>query len=146
MRYTNSVDKAQDFCQDGFMKVYKNLNKYDGEGNLEGWVRRVINNNILDSLRKTKNTTIDNTVDGFDFSKYDQPIEDDSKKDEDIKKIIGFIPKLTPAYKKTLELYYLSGLSHKEIAERLGVSINTSKTNLMKAKSKIRDMIKKQKN
>lgn len=146
MKYTNSVDKAEDFCQDGFMKVYRNLNKYDGKGSLEGWVRRVISNNILDSMRKSKNITIDNTVDGFNFSTYDQPIEDDSKKEDDIKKIIGFIPKLTPAYKKTLELYYLSGLSHKEIAERLGVSINTSKTNLMKAKSKIRDMIKKQKN
>jgi len=146
MKYTNSVDKAEDFCQDGFMKVYRNLNKYDGKGSLEGWVRRVISNNILDSMRKSKNITIDNTVDGFNFSTYDQPIEDDSKRGDDIKKIIGFIPKLTPAYKKTLELYYLSGLSHKEIAERLGVSINTSKTNLMKAKSKIRDMIKKQKN
>lgn len=144
MKYTNNSDKAQDFCQDGFMKVYKNLNKYDGKGSLEGWVRRVINNNILDSLRKSKNVAIDNTVDGFNLSTYEQPIEDDSKNEDDIQQIIKFIPKLTPAYRKTLELYYLSGLTHKEIAKKLGVSISSSKTNLMKAKSKIRGMIKKQ--
>ena len=147
MKYTKSRDKAEDLCQDGFMKVYKNLHKYDKTGNLEGWVRRVINNNILDSFRKRKISVGNEFIDDFDFERHDfQQTDDNSETEESIKKVISLIPKLTPAYRKTLELYYLGGLSHKEMPEKLNISDSTSKTNLMKAKIKIKDMLKQEKN
>jgi len=147
MKYTKNRDKAEDLCQDGFMKVYKNLHKYNKSGSLEGWVRRVINNNILDSFRKRKISVGNEFIDDFDFERHDfQQTNDNSETEESIKKVISLIPKLTPAYRKTLELYYLGGLSHKEIAEKLNISDSTSKTNLMKAKIKIKDMLKQEKN
>jgi len=68
-KYTIDPDKAQDFCQNGFIKVYNNISKYEGNGSLEGWVRRVINNNILDELRKGKIEIDDRGDDGFDLSR-----------------------------------------------------------------------------
>ena len=53
-KYTSDISKAQDYCQNGFVKVYNNISKYDGEGSLEAWVKCVINNNIIDVLKKSK--------------------------------------------------------------------------------------------
>ena len=142
MKYTNDVSKAEDFCQNGFIKVHKNLHKYEETGSLAGWVRRVINNSILDELRKNKLSFVDNE-DGFDFSRYDNSDEDYEEEEENlsISDITKVLPQLSPAYKKTFELYYLDGLTHNEIAEELGVSPSTSKTNLMKAKNKIKGLL-----
>jgi RNA polymerase sigma factor (sigma-70 family) len=141
MKYTKDISQAEDFCQNGFMKVYNNLDKYDDSGSLEGWVRRVINNSILDELRKKKMKFVDGE-DGFDFSRYDS--EDEEYKEtipmEDIQKLL---PQLPNSQRKVIELYYIDGLKHDEIAEKLGITASTSKTNLMKAKAKLKNLLPK---
>ena len=142
MKYTKDRNKAEDFCQNGFIKVYKNLNKYDESGSLEGWVRRVINNSILDELRKKKMDFVDGK-DGFDFSRLDvgeEEYEEDELSMDDVERVL---PQLSPAYRKAFELHYLEGLKHDEIAKKLGISSGTSKTNLMKAKKKVRELLGK---
>lgn len=142
MKYTKDRNKAEDFCQNGFIKVYKNLHKYDDSGSLEGWVRRVINNNILDELRKKKMDFVDGEG-GFDFSRLDvgeEPYEEEGLSMSDVRKVL---PQLSPAYRKAFELYYLDGLKHDEIAKKLNISTGTSKTNLMKAKRKVRELLGK---
>ena len=142
MKYTKDKNKAEDFCQNGFIKVYRNLYKWDDTGSLEGWVRRVINNNILDELRKKKLDFVDGEK-GFDFSRLDvgeEPYEEEGLSMKDVRKIL---PQLPPSYKKAFELYYLDGLKHDEIAKKLNISPNTSKTNLMKAKRKVRELLGK---
>ena len=59
MKYTNDINQAQDYCQNGFMKIYNNLDKYTSTGSLESWVKRVINNSIIDETRKQKITAND---------------------------------------------------------------------------------------
>lgn len=144
MRYTKNVDKAQDFCQNGFIKVYKNLDKYDGSGSLEGWVRRVISNNILDELRKEKMTFVDSGDREFDFSRLD--VGDDEYFEpelsmNDVKKVL---PQLPNKQREAFELYILKGLKHDEIAKKLGISVGTSKSNLAKAKKKVKELIGKE--
>ena len=142
MKYTKDRNKAEDFCQNGFIKVHKNLHKWDDTGSLEGWVRRVINNNILDELRKKKLDFVD--VDGgFDFSRLDTSEEEYEEEKFSMSDVRRILPKLSPAYRKTFELYYLDGLKHDEIAKKLGVTPSTSKTNLMKAKKKVRSLLNK---
>ncbi len=133
-KYTIDTDKAQDYCQNGFVKVYDNISKYDGKGSLEGWVRRVINNNILDELRKSKIEIVDRGEEGFDLSKlkYSEDTYEESK--HSIGEIVGLLPYLPPSYKRAFEMYYLDGLQHNEIGKILGISDSTSKTNLMKAR------------
>jgi len=143
MKYTKDRDKAQDFCQNGFLKVYKNLNKYDNSGSLEGWVRRVINNSILDELRKEKMSFVDKGDDGFDFSRLDVGDEEYEESDLSMDDVRNILPQLSQAYRKVFELYYLDGLTHEQIGKKLGISPNTSKTNLMKAKLKVRDILQK---
>jgi len=138
-KYTSDINKAKDYCQNGFMKVYKNLHKYKGGGSLDGWVKSVVRNNILDELRseKTKLKTYDYD---YDYSRIEQPDEpyNETKLDE----ILKAIPMLPPSYRKTFELYYLEGLTHKQIAELLNVSESTSKTNLMKGRNILRKYFK----
>ena len=142
MKYTKDKDKAQDFCQNGFIKVYRNLDKYDNSGSLDGWVRRVINNSILDELRKEKISLTSKSDGDFDFSRLDVGDEEYVEPDLSIEDVKSVLPQLSPAYRKVFELYYLDGLTHEQIGKKLGISPNTSKTNLMKAKLKVRDILK----
>lgn len=140
MKYTKDVDKAQDFCQNGFLKVYNNLNKYDNTGSLDGWVRRIITNSIIDELRKEKSGI--NTVSDDDYvSKLNISDDEYTEPEQNMSDVIKVLHKLSPAYRKTFEMYYLDGLRHEDIAKELGVSINTSKTNLMKAKNNIKKLL-----
>ena len=141
-KYTIDSDKAQDYCQNGFIKVYNNISKYDGEGSLEAWVSCVINNNIIDELRKSKIEICDGDEE-FDFSRVSSSEDEGEESEYSISKIMEVLKYLSPAYKKVFELYYLEGLQHNEISEKLGISTNTSKTNLMKAKKNIKKYLQK---
>ena len=136
-KYTNDINKAMDYCQNGFMKVYKNLHRFDGSGSLEGWVKRVINNNILDEIRKKK---IDFYGGDYDLSRIEGPEE--VYEEPNVDEIIKVIPMLPPSYRKTFELYYMRGYSLREIADMLGVTESTSKTNLMKGRNIIKKYFK----
>jgi len=138
LKYTNDINKAEDFCQNGFMKVYKNLHKYDGGGSLEGWVRRVIQNNVLDELRKKK---IEYTSDEPDWGRVDTDDEPYEEK-YSVEMIESVLTDLSPAYKTVFEMYYFRGMTHRQIAKKLGISEGTSKSNLSKAKIKVRKLIK----
>lgn len=142
-KYTIDVDKAQDFCQNGFIKVYDNISKYDGKGSLEGWVRRVINNNILDELRKGKIEVDDRGEDGFDLSRVKSSEDTYEEPKYTISDIVELLTYLPPSYKRAFEMYYLDGLQHNEISEILGVTTSTSKTNLMKAKRLLKKYLEK---
>lgn len=140
MKYTKNKDEAEDFCQNGFIKVYKNLSKYDEKGSLEGWVRRVINNSILDDLRKKKLSFVSGGDEGFDFSRYnigDEEYEEEFSI-EDIEKVL---PQLSPGFRKAFELHYIDGLKYDEVGKKLGISTSTAKTNAMRAKNKIKEFL-----
>tara|TARA_R110000796_G_C14525784_1_gene431358 strand:- start:641 stop:1210 length:570 start_codon:yes stop_codon:yes gene_type:complete len=141
-KYTSDISKAQDYCQNGFVKVYNNISKYDGEGSLEAWVSCVINNNIIDELRKSKIEICDGDEE-FDFSRVSSSEDESEESEYSISKIMEVLKYLSPAYKKVFELYYLEGLRHNEISEKLGISPSTSKTNLMKAKKNIKKYLQK---
>ena len=71
MKYTNDINTAQDYCQNGFMKVYNNLTKFSGnKRSLKGWVKKVIGNNIIDELRKRNSNIL---RDEPDWSRMDTP-------------------------------------------------------------------------
>lgn len=141
-KYTKDEAKAEDFCQNGFIKAYQNISKYDGKGSIEGWIARVIRNSILDELRKNKISFTNGNSD-FNLDNIGDNIEEPTEEKYNINDIKKVLSKVSKAYKKVFELYYFENLKHKEIAEELGISINTSKTNLMKAKKKIKELLNK---
>jgi RNA polymerase sigma-70 factor (ECF subfamily) len=142
-KYTKDDDKAQEYCQEGFVKVWRKFDKYDGKGSIEGWVRYVIKNTILDIIRKeSKMKYADSGEDSFDFERLDHPQEETplemSKSMADVRNVMSQLP---PQYQRVFSLYYVDGLTHPEIAEELGISVGTSKSNLFKAKKKIQKLL-----
>jgi len=146
MRYAQNTAEAEDLLHDGFIKLYTKLPKYNYEGSFEGWVRRIIVNNAIDFIRKKKEFSVDfrNEHEHIINTKFD----DSSNNLENIEitkikaeKIIQAIQQLSPAYRAVFNMYVLEDMSHKEIAEELGISIGTSKSNLSKAKLRIREIL-----
>ena len=130
LRYATNNDDAQDLLQEGFIKVYKNLDKFRGEGSFEGWVRRVFVNTSIEQFRKKVNV---NSI----SDNEEKAIEDGSMNAIDKlaeKDIIALIQQLSPGYRTVFNLYAIEGYSHKEIGEMLGISEGTSKSQLARAK------------
>tara|TARA_B110000037_G_scaffold222406_1_gene297169 strand:- start:104856 stop:105485 length:630 start_codon:yes stop_codon:yes gene_type:complete len=141
-RYAKDSDEAQDMVQNGFIKVFKKLYVYNFEGSLEGWIRRIMVNTAIDQIRKNKRNP-------FLFEDEDrvQNVEEDvpfsTEEDEFYSKLkaktaIKAISELSPAYRTVFNMYVIEGFTHKEIADYLGISEGTSKSNLAKAKQKLR--------
>ncbi len=136
MKYTNDINTAQDYCQNGFVKVYQNIHKKTRDGSLKGWIRRVINNNILDELRKKK---IKYTSDDSVLGRIEDPTSSEDQYVEKISaiEIMRAAENLSPRFKEVFDLYF-EGYKHEEIAEKLGITVGTSKSNLLKAKANLR--------
>ena len=135
MKYTNDLAVAQDWCQNGFIKVYDNLSKYKQEGSLEGWVRRVITNSILDDKRR-KTLPINYE---FTWELLDEETEEnrDNEIDDNIQQVLHLKDQLPPSQLQIFELV-MDGYKHKDIAKKLNIHEGTSKSNFYKAKGNIR--------
>ena len=139
LRYANGDrDKADDYCQLGFIKVHEKMGMYDGTGSLEGWIRRIISNVIVDELRREKRGPKKKEV---DFGRQD--FEDESPEEPlySLSDIKSAMDTLSPGYKKVFDLYYFHDMSHQEIADELGISDGTSKSNLFKAKAIVKSFL-----
>ncbi|MBL4668123.1 MAG: RNA polymerase sigma factor [Flavobacteriales bacterium] len=143
-RYTNNTEDAKDVLQDGFVKVYRNLKKYTFKGSLEGWIRRIMVNTAIDHFRKHKDVFFVDDEEGYilENSKVESADSIYSQFGESV--IMEAIQSLSPAYKAVFNLNVIEGYQHKEIAEKLGISEGTSKSNLAKAKQNLRQQLLKQ--
>ncbi len=146
MRYTNDRDTAQEVLQEGFMKVFEKLGAFDYKGSFEGWVRRIVANTSIDAIRRSKKNPIltdndnDFKIGGENPMEKQETIELGELKAE---MAMEAIQKLSPAYRTVFNLYVLEEYSHKEIAEMLGISEGTSKSNLAKAKMNLQKILNK---
>jgi len=130
LRYAKDYHSAEDILQEGFIKIYKNLNKFRGEGSFEGWVRRIFVNTAIEHYRKSVNMypllEIDNTDrDVISTNALDMLAEQD---------IVDMIQTLSPGYRTVFNLYVIEGFPHKEIAKMLDISEGTSKSQLARAR------------
>jgi RNA polymerase sigma factor (sigma-70 family) len=146
LRYTGDMDQAKDVLQDGFIKVFASLEKYSQEGSFEGWIRRIVVNTAIDFFRKKKK---DFVLLGEDQSVEDfmDPLEDEDEEDEyefKASQVIEALQFLSPAYRTIFSMYIFDNLQHNEIAERLGISVGTSKSNLAKAKKNLKKILLKE--
>ena len=131
LRYANNSDDAQDLLQEGFIKVYRNLEKFRKEGSFEGWVRRVFVNTAIEHYRRKVNL---NTI----SEKEERTIEDGAWNVLDHlaeKDIIQLVQELSPGYRSVFNMYVIEGYSHKEIGDIAGISEGTSKSQLARAKA-----------
>ena len=144
MRYTNDNDTSQEIVQTSFIKVFDKLSSFDNKGSFEGWIKRIVINTAIDFIRKSKK---DPFLSENDYDFKDEIIHPMEEKEQleilDIKAeiILEAMQKLSPAYRTVFNLYVLEDFSHKEIAEKLGISEGSSKSNLSKARANIQKLI-----
>lgn len=140
LRYFKDRHKAEDMLQEGFILIYKNLDKFDStKGTFYTWASRVVVNVILGDLRKNKIKLAYNEVLPDDQqSDYNVPIHNMS-----MVELVKTIQTLPDGYRMVFNMYVMEGMTHKEISEKVGISINTSKTQLMNAKKAMRQKLEK---
>lgn len=142
MTYCKNSDAAQDMLHDGFLKVFMNIKKYSGRGSFEGWMRRVFVNTILEQFRKEKKEhEIISEIEESHEEVLDENLErlfDDSITEETL---LSMIQQLPPGYRTVFSLYVFEDMSHKQIADQLGIKENASRSQYSRAKSFLKNKI-----
>jgi RNA polymerase sigma-70 factor (ECF subfamily) len=132
-RYSRTKEEAEDTFHEGFMKVFKNLEKFNKTGSLESWIKRIMVNTAIDKYRKNLHNVSEHKV---DISYLDLNLQCSEEVHDKInaEEIMQLVQKLPPGYRIVFNLYAIEGFKHREIAEKLGISEGTSKSNLSDAR------------
>lgn len=138
LRYLKNREDAEDVLVHSFYKILANLHKYSGRGSFEGWMKKLLVNECLMFLRKHNNFHL--SIENAHFIAADEISITDKLGYEDL---VACLDQLPPGYRTVFNLYVIEGYKHKEIAKQLGISINTSKSQLILAKKRMKSIIKK---
>lgn len=138
VRYANGQDDAMDILHEGFIKIFRNIHKYQPGTSLGAWMRRIVVNTAIDYYRKQTRRRTEDIEQAYGVSANDSgPVSQLS-----VQEILSCIQQLSPAYRAVFNLYIIEGYSHKEIAKILNITESTSRSNLVKARIKLKAMLK----
>lgn len=138
LRYAKDKDQAMDILHEGFIKIFRSIKKYKPGTSLTAWMKRIMVNTAIDYYRKMVRRRTEDISEAYDLSS-DNP---DALSMMSSKEILEAVQTLTPAYRLVFNLYIIEGYSHREIAQELDITESTSRSNLVKARSKLRTYIK----
>ncbi len=134
-RYARHQMEAEDFLQDGFIKVFKYIHQFKEESTLQTWIRRIMINNALKHISKS---AFKKELIGIEDN-YDQNIDSGTYAKLSAEEILKLIEELPQGYKIVFNLYAIEGYSHKEIAEKLDIGESTSRSQLLKARRMLQE-------
>ncbi len=134
MRYARDKSEAEDILLEGFIQIYSKVKTYEGRGSFEGWMKRIIVNTAIDYFRKYRRENMHQNID--DYMEVTNPDQDAFMKLNE-KEILTLIQSLPAGYRVVFNLFAIEGYSHAEIADRLGITVSTSKSQLRKARAKL---------
>ncbi|NND33630.1 MAG: sigma-70 family RNA polymerase sigma factor [Saprospiraceae bacterium] len=140
-RYVRQTEDAEDVLLEAFYKIFSNINQYEGKGSFEGWMKRISVNESLMFLRKRHNFNISLESNHLSISSDEYSVEEQLFESD----ILDVLDTLPTGYRTVFNLYVIDGMKHREIAEELGISINTSKSQLIQAKRRLASLLKKNK-
>ncbi len=140
MRYAVDKMEAEDMLQNAFIKVFKNLNAYRGEGSFEGWIRRIMVHSSIEYYRKHHKMmqVLDITEHG-----HEQSVDAAAAANLDVKDLLAMVQQLSPGYRMVFNLYAIEGYSHREIADIMGITEGASKSQLSRARNILKELIAK---
>ena len=139
IRYMGSRDLAEDVLQDGFVTLFSKLDTFSGEGSFEGWARKIFVNTALMSLRKSDVLKESDDIDAAWDVSSDSPTVFQNLGYEELMTMITSLPS---GFRTVFNMYVIEGYSHKEIGESLGISENTSRSQLQRARVMLQHKIK----
>ncbi|MFZ1706121.1 MAG: RNA polymerase sigma factor [Saprospiraceae bacterium] len=138
LRYIKQPAEAEDVFIEGFYKILSKITLYKNEGSFEGWMKRIMVNESLMFLRKQSRLHL-----MVELKDTDIPDEPEQEPDIQYETLIQILQDLPDGYRTVFNLHVVEGYKHREIAELLGISLNTSKSQLILAKKRIIDILKK---
>jgi RNA polymerase sigma factor (sigma-70 family) len=136
-RYVKDSMEAEDILVTSFMKVFDKIGQFKSEGSFEGWIRRIVVNEALSYLRRNRSMYLETELEQAD-REPDYNMLSDHLEAEDL---MNMIKELPTGYRIVFNLYAIDGYSHKEIADQLGISENTSKSQLSRARTYLQKML-----
>jgi len=137
LRYSNNREDALDILHEGYIKIFRHIHKYQIGTSLTAWMRRIMVNTAIDFYRKAVRRRTEDLDQVYDKG-TDEP-DAVSKCTE--KEILEAVQTLSPAYRAVFNLYVIEGFSHREIGEQLNITESTSRSNLVKARSKLKALL-----
>jgi len=142
-RYLKSNDDIQDVLSETFIRVFKRINQFEfrGEGSLNKWIKTITINESLRFIQKNKRLHFESNQSSEEIN-----YEEDFDGDIDMKRIVELVQSLPEGYRIIFMMHVIEGYSHREIAEKLEISISTSKTQLLKARGKLIEKLKLERN
>lgn len=142
VRYLKNTPVAEDVLIESFYKIFSKIDQFKEEGSFEGWMKRITINECLMKLRKNNSLSLHLEIEKA------YTVKDDAVAISNInyQELLLLLEDLPPGYRAVFNLYVIEGYKHREIAEKLGISINTSKSQLILAKKKMREFYKKKHN
>jgi len=137
LRYAGSRDEAAEILNDSFLKVFGKIDQYDPKRSFKAWLRRIVVNTAIDHYRRNQKLTL---TDGLEDARTEE-CEADAIDQLTAAEIMQMVQALPEAHRLAFNLYEIEGFNHEEIGEMLGIPVGTSKSNLSRAKKKLREMI-----
>jgi len=137
LRYCRDYNDAKDVLQEGFVKVFENIKKFEHRGSFEGWVRRIIVNTALEKFRKSNPVIL--------VEKLPDVTEDEEYEPHDdinVDVILSLVQELPAQYRLVFNLYVFEEMTHREISNLLSITEGTSKSDLSRARSILRQKLK----
>jgi len=139
MRYVGDRILAEDILQEGFITLFMRLDSYKGEGSFEGWARRIFVTTALMELRKKDALKMSEELDAVRSMKADLPSQGENIGYKELMKLVMELP---AGFRTVFNMYAVEGYSHKEIADMLGISESTSRTQFSRARALLQSRIK----
>jgi len=143
IRYLGDRVLAEDILQDGFITLFSKLKDFKGDGSFEGWARRIFVTTALMSLRKKDALKMSEELDTARGMKTEMASQTQNL---GYKELMELVMSLPPGFRTVFNMYSIEGYSHKEIAEMLGISETTSRTQLSRARIWLQNKIKEREN
>jgi RNA polymerase sigma-70 factor (ECF subfamily) len=138
LRYTQNKEEAKEVMNDGFLKIFTKLDTYDRARPFKTWLTRVMINTALDFYRsEAKHRHVYEDVEAA----KNYSVDATALSQLSYLELVELVQRLSPAYRTVFSLAVMDGYSHEEIAEELGISIGTSKSNLARARENLKVMI-----
>lgn len=139
LRYMKDEDEAKDVLQNSFIKLYNSREKFDPTGSIGAYIKRITINTALDEIRKKKK--FDDIENNLLISEDEVEFEFEESESNSYQQLLGLIQDLPDGYRTVFNLFVFENLKHTEIAEYLDISVNTSKSQLMKAKRMLKEKL-----
>lgn len=139
MRYTRNHEDAVEVLNDSFLKVFLRIGQYDRKREFKSWFRKILVNSALDKLKKELKNKNQIQIEDLEISSGQISQQETFQQND----LLSLIQKLSPAYRSVFNLYVIDGYNHEEIADMLGISSGTSKSNLAKARMRLKELLVK---